>query len=270
MHDDSQAQTSRLRRFIDPEIATLRAGLRLVKNRVIGGIVLALPIVVTFFILYKLFTTFQDFLILPVAGWVMTLAEQRASLPPWFGQFGAPAIAVVVILAILYLLGMFLHSKLHRALDWSLLHLPVVTTIYKAVRDVVHSLDKQRDPGAGYKRVVLVEFPHAGMRVPAFVTSSCIDVETGKRILCVYVPTTPMPTSGYMLLVPEENVTPLDWDMEETLQAVVSGGISVPERVRYFAAGAGPSTWSRPGEPIESGAPGSGSAPPGGPRIADG
>ena len=72
------------------------------------------------------------------------------------------------------------------------------------------------------------------MRVPAFVTSSCKDIHTGKTILCVYVPTTPVPTSGYMLLVPEEDVTELNWDLNDTLQAIVSGGISVPEEVGYY------------------------------------
>jgi uncharacterized membrane protein len=71
------------------------------------------------------------------------------------------------------------------------------------------------------------------MRVPAFVTSSCRDAKTQRTILCVYVPTTPIPTSGYMLLVPEEEVTDLDWELDETIQAVVSFGLTAPPIVRY-------------------------------------
>jgi uncharacterized membrane protein len=88
-----------------------------------------------------------------------------------------------------------------------------------------------------FKRVVLVSFPHPGMRVPGFVTSSCRNVDTQKTILCVYIPTTPVPTSGYMLLIPEENVTELDWPLEQTIQAVVSFGITAPDRVRYYTDG---------------------------------
>ena len=58
----------------------------------------------------------------------------------------------------------------------------------------------------------------------------------GKTILCVYVPTTPIPTSGYMLMLPEDDVTELSWSLDETLQAIVSGGITVPEKVDYFPA----------------------------------
>ena len=71
------------------------------------------------------------------------------------------------------------------------------------------------------------------MKVPAFVTSECQEESTGETILCVYVPTTPVPTSGYMLMVPETDVVPVNWDLQETLQAIVSGGITVPEVVRY-------------------------------------
>jgi uncharacterized membrane protein len=83
---------------------------------------------------------------------------------------------------------------------------------------------------------VLIEFPHPGMKAPAFVTSECKEETTGKVILCVYVPTTPVPTSGYMLMIPEEDVVELNWDLEETLQAIVSGGIKVPANVTYHRA----------------------------------
>ena len=71
------------------------------------------------------------------------------------------------------------------------------------------------------------------MRVPAFVTRTCRDVETRRVILCVYVPTTPVPTSGYFLLVPEDEVTELDWGPEVALQTIISAGLTAPAEVRY-------------------------------------
>src|SRR5262249_58219061 len=68
----------------------------------------------------------------------------------------------------------------------------------------------------------------------SFVTGTCRDLETQKVILCVYVPTTPVPTSGYFLLVPEEETTELNWSMEQTLQTIVSGGLTAHSEVRYF------------------------------------
>jgi uncharacterized membrane protein len=87
------------------------------------------------------------------------------------------------------------------------------------------------------------------MKTPGFVTASCRDEATLKTILCVYVPTTPMPTTGYMLLIPEDEVTDLDWNMEETVQAVVSFGITAPGHVRYYPDGKTPAESQAPSAP---------------------
>jgi uncharacterized membrane protein len=110
---------------------------------------------------------------------------------------------------------------------------PGVSFLYSGVRKVLQTLEKQ--PGQQRpQRVVLVPFPHPGTKVPAFVTSTCRDVETQKVVLCVYVPTTPVPTSGYFLLVPEEDVTEPNWSPEQAVQAIISGGLMAPPEVRYF------------------------------------
>jgi uncharacterized membrane protein len=110
---------------------------------------------------------------------------------------------------------------------------PVISLVYNGVKSVFQALDKQ--PGKQRpQRMVLVAFPHPGMRVPAFVTSSCRDIETQKVILCVYVPTTPVPTSGYFLLVPEEEVTELNWSSEQALQTIISAGLTAPPEIGYF------------------------------------
>jgi uncharacterized membrane protein len=133
----------------------------------------------------------------------------------------------------LYFLGFVARSRVISLFDTFLKRVPIVTSIYSAASRMFQSLGGAGDMSR-FKRVVLVSFPHLGMRVPAFVTSSCRDLATGRTILCVYVPTTPLPTSGYMLLVPEEEVTDLDWSLEEAIQAVVSFGLTAPEDVRYF------------------------------------
>jgi uncharacterized membrane protein len=78
-----------------------------------------------------------------------------------------------------------------------------------------------------------VPFPHPGMRLPAIVTAVSHDIVTNKVVLCVYVPTTPIPTSGFFVMIPEEEVTELNWDVQQTLQAIISGGLTAPPRVSY-------------------------------------
>lgn len=204
-----------------------------VRNRLFEGLLVILPVVITFWIISWLYTTLRQLFLDPVIDWVVS--HYDAAQSPLFVKLIAPGIAIVIVLCGLYVLGMFFHSRLHRLLDWILLHVPIVTTIYAAVQKVVVAIGPKQETQK-FKRVVLVPFPHPGMKVPAFVTSSCRDAETGKTILCVYVPTTPIPTSGYMLMLPEDEVTEITWSLDDTLQAIVSGGITVPESVEYFAA----------------------------------
>jgi uncharacterized membrane protein len=113
---------------------------------------------------------------------------------------------------------------------------PIVATIYRAVRNVVDSLGSQLRGGAEFKRVVLVEFPHPGIRSLGLVTNALQDQTTGRTILTVCVLTGVMPPAGFTLFVPEESVTNIAWSVNETLQAILSGGITAPATVHYFRA----------------------------------
>jgi uncharacterized membrane protein len=218
------------------EIGALGALFAAVRNRIIGGLVAALPIAITFGILWWLYSFFRG-LILPPFVWLVVHAigtETVHSLPDWWENLVAPALATVLVLVLLYCLGWFVRSRFHRAVDWVLLHLPVVTVVYKAVRNVFESMGGQGGGASRFKRVVLVSFPHPGTKVAAFVIRTIRDEKTQKPILCVYVPASPMPTSGYVLFVPEEEVTELDWTVNDTLQSYISVGLAAPPIIQYF------------------------------------
>jgi uncharacterized membrane protein len=195
-----------------------------------------LPIVITLWVVYFLYSTLEKYVIDPFALlvlWKVRGGQPDVELPHWFERYAAPAMALLIVLLLLYGLGFFVHSRLRRVLDWALLRIPVISVVYNGVRKVFQALDRQ--PGQQRpQRVVLVAFPHPGMRVPAFVTATCRDTTTQKVILCVYVPTTPVPTSGYFLLVPEEEVTDLTWSVDEALQTIISAGLTAPAEVDYF------------------------------------
>ena len=218
--------------------------LRHVRNRVIAGIFVVLPVFITFAVIGWLYNVLYHYALRHIGAYLKSVyvspsAEDaiNATLHDTSGYLldsFFSMLAVVALLAILYIAGMFAQSRLHRVFDWVLLNVPGIKTIYAAVSNVFNSVSGSQGM-KDFKRVVLVEFPHPGMKAPAFVTNECVDAATNKTILCVYVPTTPVPTSGYMLMVPEENVVSLNWDLQETLQAIVSGGITVPDKVSYAA-----------------------------------
>jgi uncharacterized membrane protein len=232
---------------------------RLFRDRIIPGLLVVLPFFITYAVVRWLYDVLYNYAIGPIA-WVLSeysLGGKDSSTAPatdqvpvvgtaneWSSNSFAidvfsSIMAFVIVLAVLYVAGMFARTRFHRMIDWILMPVPGVSIIYRVVSKVFDAISTSQDTG-NFKRVVLVEFPHPGMKVPAFVTSECTDEGTGKTILCVYVPTTPVPSSGYMLLVPESETTPISWDLEVTLQAIVSGGLTVPDTVTYYGETEGP------------------------------
>jgi uncharacterized membrane protein len=214
------------------DLGGLRALFHSIRTRIIGGLLLALPIVLTFWIVYWLYTTLTQAILDPLAQAVGTLFPSRWAQTLWWKRFVNPMIAVVLVLAFLYFLGWVARSWVSRVIDWVLLRVPVVTTIYKALSNVFQSLgDQFQNPR--FQRVVLVEFPHPGSRALAFVTNALRDASTGRTILSVCVLTGVFPPAGFTLFVPEESVTDLDWSVNQALQAILSGGITAPATIPF-------------------------------------
>ena len=204
------------------------------RTRIISGLILALPIALTFWIIYQLYLTLNKTILEPATRVVRILLGYREGFNPngaW-EQYVSPLIAIVLVASLLYMLGLFARSGLRRALDWVLLHLPGVTTIYKALSSVFQSLEAGGQ-GSSFQRVVLVEFPHPGAKALGFVTKTLVDATTGKTILCVCVLTGVVPPAGFTLYVPEENVTDVDWSVNQALQSIISGGINTPTIIHY-------------------------------------
>jgi uncharacterized membrane protein len=172
--------------------------------------------------------------VLAPAIWLVNYPLGRYGLNQQAIKYLAPVIAILLVLSALYFLGLFVRSRLHRMVDWVMLRLPVVNTIFKAVNGVFQSLASQLQGEQTYSRVVLVAFPNPGIRSLAFVTNSLLDATTGKTILCVCVLTGVMPPAGFTLFVPEEDVTDIDWSVNQTIQAILSGGLTSPASIHYF------------------------------------
>jgi uncharacterized membrane protein len=204
------------------------------RTRIISGLILALPIALTFWIIYQLYSFLQKTILEPATWVVRTLLRYQEGYNPngvW-EVYGSRLIAIVLVGSFLYMLGLFARSSLRRALDWVLLHVPVVTIIYRALSDIFKSLEAG-GPGSSFKRVVLVEFPHPGSKALGFVTKTLADVTTGESIVCVCLLNGVMPPAGFTLYIPERQVIDVDWSVNQALQAIISGGINTPNLIHY-------------------------------------
>ena len=181
-------------------------------RRVASGFLVLVPLLITLWILYIVFSFLDGFI-------------RRAPLP-WPLDF--PGIGVVLSLVTLYIVGAFFAGqRLRTWQDAVLTRIPIVRSIYGVARQATEALST---PGAGhFSRVVFVEYPRPGLRAMGFVTGHYTDDrEDGGRQVVVYIPTVPNPTSGMMAWVPEEEVVDADFTVEEAMKAVFSGGIVLP------------------------------------------
>lgn len=143
-------------------------------------------------------------------------------------------LAVLLTLALLYCVGLLsalvLGRRLIAFMENQLERLPLVQTIYGATKRFLTSLQK---PPVSTQRVVLIAFPSPGMKAIGLVTRVMRDPQTGQQLAAVYVPTSPNPTSGYIEIVPLEDVVQTDWTVEEAMAFVMTGGTNAPDDLSF-------------------------------------
>ena len=135
----------------------------------------------------------------------------------------------MLIFAAGFLTTSYLGGKFFRFAEALVERIPLVRGIYQAIKQIVQTMVSKE--GQSFKRVVLVEFPRPGLYTVAFVTgvaSGELKDKTGGHCINLFVPTTPNPTSGYYVMVPEDDVTDLEMSVEEAFKLIISGGMIAP------------------------------------------
>lgn len=144
-----------------------------------------------------------------------------------------PGLGVVLSLVLLFVTGLVAANVVGKRLIgyWEavLRRIPVVKTIYSAAKELLEMvLSGQR---GSFSRVLLIEYPRKGIYCIAFQTSSTVGqlAEHTPDSVCVFVPTTPNPTSGFLVLAPEKDLIELEMSVEDAIKLVVSVGVVVPD-----------------------------------------
>ena len=184
----------------------------------------------------------RDFLagllvIVPLAATVLILKWLFESIdgilaPAVEAIFGhpIPGIGFGAIIVLIYLAGLIttniVSRKAFQRSESLLLQVPVIGDIYSTIKIVLESVMMPHKEG--FKEVVLVEFPRPGMRTIGFVTNRVKD-SSGQDLVNVYIPTTPNPTSGYLEIVPADDLVHTNMSVDEAIKMVVSGGMVSPD-----------------------------------------
>jgi uncharacterized membrane protein len=193
----------------------------------VTGLVIVLPTLLTIYIVWILFSLVGG-LVSPFLGVILRQVVAKDIAEPL-----ATLLSVVVTAILVCLVGMTGALFSERIFQWAetlFARIPVVRSIYRSVRQLI-DLFAVKD--ASFKKVALVEFPREGIYSLCFITSRRrFDIPgRSSRALCVLIPTAPVPTAGFFLLVPEEEIIPIDISVDEAMKMIISGGtITPPDR----------------------------------------
>jgi len=144
-----------------------------------------------------------------------------------------PGLGVILTILVLIITGVLAANIVGRAFvgGWESLldRIPVVRSVYSAAKNFAEIVFS--DSSQSFKRVLLIQYPRKGLFSLAFQTATElgeVQGRTGEEIVCCFVPTTPNPTSGFIVIVPKKDVTVLDMEVDEALKMIISLGVVVP------------------------------------------
>lgn len=188
------------------------------KKYFLAGLLTILPVVATIYVL----------------NWLFHLADGfSGDLVAMFTGSRIKGLGLLVTLLIVLIMGFFTTNVLGRTLlNWtdSLINkMPIAGVIYRTIKQMLEAFGGESK--SSFQKVVIIEYPRKGVYALAFVTGKNegeLQKKTGEKLVSLFIPTTPNPTSGFLLLLPEEDLIHLDMSVEDGIKMIISGGVIVP------------------------------------------
>ncbi len=197
---------------------------RRLRTNLLAGILITAPIGITFYLSWL------------VIGWIdskVTPIIPEKYNPETYLRFSIPGLGLVVAIVVLILIGSLTKGVIGRwwlhTTERLLARMPVIRSVYGAVKQIFETIMKQQSNA--FRQVVLFEYPRRGSWALGFITGQTegeVQSLTEDEVVNVFLPTTPNPTSGYLLFIPKKDLVLLDMTVEEGIKMVVSGGIVTP------------------------------------------
>ena len=190
---------------------------RHLRKTVVAGLLVLVPIVLTYLVLRLLFNAIDGVL--------------KPGVEEVFGR-EFPGLGVLALLLLVYIVGLlsanFLGRRIIKLGQAALLRTPVVRAVYSSARQLIESFSGSAE--TGFKRVVMIEHPRRGAWTIGFLTGMTED-ESGNALAIIYIPTAPTPNSGWVALLPVKDVYDTDLSIQSAMTLVLSGGISAPAQI---------------------------------------
>jgi uncharacterized membrane protein len=202
------------------------------RSSFLTGLAVVLPAVVSFALIILVFGTVAnvtDKLLFLVPRHITH--DQNGDGPMyWYWSLIALVLAVILITFIGWLARYYVGQRMIEWADHVILRIPFLNKIYAATKQINEAFSSGSKNA--FKTVVLVEFPRAGSYSVGFITSEGsgeIAARMNEKLVCVFIPTTPNPTSGFLILVPEDKVTKLEMSVADGIKYIISLGAISPD-----------------------------------------
>jgi uncharacterized membrane protein len=193
------------------------------RNYLIGGLLVWIPIMITVWVVRFLSGILDTSLLLLPPSWRPEAV---------FGTY-IPGLGIILSLLILILTGLVMKNlfgvQIVAGLESLVRRIPVVGAIYGGAKTFSETV--LTDKGRSFKQVVMVEFPRRGAYSIGFITAHDLEeaqAKTAQEVTCVFVPTTPNPTTGFLVLVPKEEVVHMDMTVDDAFKMLLTLGVVVP------------------------------------------
>ena len=202
------------------------------RSNFLTGLAILLPALITFAVAKWVFGTVASItnLLLFFVPPHLTHSSNGDGPMYWYWSLIALLMAIFLIGVAGFLTRYYIGRQMIAWLDSTLLRVPLLNKIYGTIKQVNEAFTSGKK--SSFKTVVLIEFPHPGSLSMGFITSEPhqeVQSKTNHRHVCVFVPTTPNPTSGFLMLVPEDKVTRLDMSVADGIKYIISLGSIAPE-----------------------------------------
>jgi uncharacterized membrane protein len=197
----------------------------------LAGLAIILPAVISVAVLIWLFGTVANITDTLLFFIPRSITHRDSGNGPfyWYWSAAAFALTVALICAVGLVARYYVGKRVIALIDSALLRIPLLNKIYSTIKQVNDAFSSGTK--TAFRTVVLIEFPRQGLYSIGFITSEQQgqQLKTAKRMVCVFVPTTPNPTSGFLVLMPEDEVTKLDMSVADGIKYIISLGSISPE-----------------------------------------
>ena len=193
--------------------------MRTMRTHFLSGILIVVPLAAAIFVLVWVFVKIDN-LLQPL---IEAIFDRRIT-----------GVGFGISLVLIYVMGVIASNLFGRRIirfgESLATRIPIFRQLYTAFKQVVEGLSGSSTQKAAFREVILVEFPREGMKTLAFITNELTD-ESGNKMFAIFVPTAPVPTSGYFEIVTEDMITRTNITVDEAMRMVMSSGMISPKKI---------------------------------------